>query len=127
MQVTRNMQPDAIDARGSITRILDTEVPIRSVLVITSKAGTVRSNHYHQTDAHYCYLMSGKAEWYEQPLGGGKLESATLHAGDMVYTPPKVVHAVKFLEDSVLLAFSTNPRNQSDYEHDTVRVKLIES
>lgn len=125
MQVFRNLRPEVVEDRGSITRILDTAAPIRSVLLITSKAGSTRSNHYHKTDAHYCYLVSGRAEWYEQPTANGPLEKATLLPGDLVYTPPRTPHGVKFLEDSVLLAFSTNARNQADYESDTVRVKLI--
>lgn len=126
MHITRNIKPEIIEERGNITRILDVETPIRSVLLITSKAGTTRSNHYHKTDAHYCYLISGKMQWYEKPVEGRQVESAILEPGDMVYTPPMTIHAVKFLEDSVFLAFATGPRNQADYEFDTVRVKLIE-
>lgn len=126
MQVLRGPRPEIIDERGSITCVLDTATPIRSVLLITSKAGSVRSNHYHQADAHYCYVVSGRAEWWERPLHGGTLEKAVLEPGDVVYTPPMTVHAVKFLADSVLLACSTKPRNQADYEADTVRVTLME-
>ena len=126
MKVTRNIKPEFGDERGGITRILDVEAPMHSVLYITSKAGSIRSNHYHKQDMHYCYLVSGKAEWYEKPVEGGELEKEILNAGDMVCTPPNVIHAVKFLEDTVLWAFSTQPRNQAHYEEDTVRVKLID-
>jgi len=125
MKILKNIKPEFVDERGGITRILDTETSIKSVLLITSKAGTVRSNHYHKKDAHYCYLLSGRAEWGEKPAEGGETESAVLEAGDMVYTPPMTIHAVKFLEDSVLLALATENRDQEDYEADTVRIKLI--
>ncbi|MDD5110176.1 MAG: cupin domain-containing protein [Patescibacteria group bacterium] len=125
MQITRNIRPVAVEERGNITRVVDSPSPIRSVLLITSKAGSVRSNHYHQKDTHYCYIISGKAEWHEKPVAGGKTETAVLSAGDMVFTPPMVVHAVKFLEDTVFLAFATESREQTDYEADTIRVKLI--
>lgn len=124
MHIIRNHQA-MTDDRGTITTIFDTPTAIHSVLQITSKAGTVRSNHYHKTDAHYCYVESGKAEWFEQPVAGGSVESAVLQAGDLVFTPPMTVHAVRFLEDTVLWAFATNARNQKDYEADTVRVNLI--
>lgn len=132
MQVTRNIKPRIVEERGEINIILDIakeQPPIRSVMVITSKAGSVRSNHYHKRDSHYCYLMSGKAKWYEKPVEGGELESEILGAGDMVFTPPLTIHAVKFLEDTTMLAFSTLGRDQmsnEEYEADTVRVKLIE-
>ncbi len=127
MRVFRQAQLPVIrEARGDICRIIDDGTPFQAVLVITSKAGTVRSNHYHKQDAHYCYVLSGRAEWHEQPVGGGPVETAVLEPGDLVYTPPMTVHAVKFLQDSVLLAVSRLSRNQPDYEADTVRVTLID-
>ena len=127
MKLFRQIKPEFIDDRGGIARILDTEVPIRNVLWITSKKDSIRSNHYHKKDAHYCYLVSGKMEWHEKPVDGGEIESATLEAGDMIFTPVMTVHAVRFLEDSVLLTFATESRNQADYEADTVRVALLQN
>lgn len=126
MQLFRNIKPEFIDERGGITRMLDSESPIRSILFITSCKGSVRSNHYHKKDTHYCYLVSGKMEWFEKPLQGGGIESAVLEPGDMVFTPSMTIHAVRFLEDSVFLTFATETRNQADYEADTVRAQLIE-
>jgi len=34
-------------------------------------------------------------------------------------------HAMRFLEDSVMLCFARNSRAMADYEADTVRVRLI--
>ena len=126
MQLFRHIQPEFIDDRGGITRILDSASPIRSILSLTSAKGSVRSNHYHKKDTHYCYLLSGRMEWFEKPCQGGEMKSAVLGAGDMVFTPAMTIHAVRFLEDSVLLTFATESRNQADYEADTVRVALIE-
>jgi len=126
MDITRNIRAEIVEPRGNITRLLDDGTAFKSILLITSKAGTVRSNHYHKTDTHYCYILSGSCQWHEQPVAGGKVESAELAAGDMVRTSPMTVHAVKFLQDSVMLAFSTRGRQQEDYEADTVRVKLLE-
>ena len=123
MKIIRNIKPDFIDDRGAITRILD--IPIRSILLITCKKGSIRSNHYHKKDSHWCYILSGKAEWYQKPVSGEKIEKEILNAGDMVYDPPNMIHAGRFLEDTVELAFCTEPRDQENYEEDTIRVKLI--
>lgn len=126
MKIIRGIKPEFVDQRGGITRILDDEnFAVHSILYITSKAGTIRSNHYHKTDAHWCYLVSGKAEYSEKPVSGGEIEHTPLEAGDMVFSDSMIIHAVRFTEDSVLLAFSRNPRNQECYEEDTVRVELI--
>lgn len=126
MIITRAIKPEFLDQRGGITRIFDGSHSIKSVLVITCKAGASRSNHYHKKDMHYCYVLSGKAEWYEKPVEGGRIESAILEAGDMVCTHPMTIHAVKFLEDTVLLTLATEHRSREDYEADTVRVTLAE-
>ena len=126
MQLFRHIQPEFVDDRGGITRILDSAAPIRSILSITSKKGSIRSNHYHKIDTHYCYLVSGKMEWFEKSVAGGEIESAVLEPGDIIFTPAMSIHAVKFLEDSIFLTFATQARNQVDYEADTVRVILIE-
>lgn len=126
MKIIRNIKPEFIDERGGITRILDDDkFSVHSILYITSKAGTTRSNHYHKTDAHWCYLLSGKMDYYEKPVEGGTIEHAALVPGDMVFSDSMIIHTMKFTEDSVFLAFSKNPRNQKDYEADTVRVELV--
>jgi quercetin dioxygenase-like cupin family protein len=126
MEVFKNIKPEFVDERGAISILLSGDnIPIKSVLLITSKTGSVRSNHYHKKDSHYCYILSGKAEWREKPVEGGEIESIVLNAGDMIYTPPMIVHSVKFLEDTVFFAFSAESREQDDYEKDTEKVVLI--
>ncbi len=127
MQLTKKIKAEFVDERGGITKILDDgKTNIKSVLWITSKAGTIRSNHYHKKDTHYLYVVSGEMAYYEKPVGGkGKPKKVTVKAGDMVFSPSMAIHATKFLQDTVLLALSTKSRNQKAYEKDTVRIKLI--
>ena len=44
-----------IDARGKIQPLVDEMM--RSAVMIESKAGSIRANHYHKTDWHYCYVL----------------------------------------------------------------------
>lgn len=126
MQVIKKKQPEFVDERGGITSILSGDNPnIKSILLITSKAGSIRSNHFHKKDSHYCYIVSGKAEWREKPVDGGELESVILEAGDMVFTPPMIVHTVKFLEDTIFFTFATESRLQENYEADTIRTEQL--
>ena len=117
------------DNRGGIARIVDQDkFAIRAVLRITSKAGSIRSNHYHKHDYHYIFIESGKCQYSEKPVDDpdAKVETVTLKPGDLVLTQPGIIHAVKFLEDTILYAFTTEKREQDKYEQDTVRVKIIE-
>ena len=124
MNITKNITAEFTDVRGAITKILDNGTAIKSILLITSQAGSVRANHYHKKDSHYSYLLSGKMEYSEKPVAGGAVETAVLTAGDMIFTPPQTIHAMRFLEDTVFLAMATESRSQADYEADTVRIEL---
>lgn len=113
--------------RGIIEKLAEGEY--HSILRITSKAGTVRANHYHKRDSHLCYLVSGKMEYVYRDAGDehAPLQRVIIEPGQLFYTPPMVAHAMRFLEDSEFYAFTTSPRHtQAEYEDDTVRVRLVD-
>lgn len=124
----KNIVPEFIDERGFISRIVNASpFPLSSILYIKRKKGSVTANHYHKKDAHYIYCLSGKLRYYEKDIQKkrGKLQSVVMKEGDLVLSKPMIAHATKFLEDSVILAFTTEIRNQKDYENDTVRIKIV--
>lgn len=128
MKLWRNLKPIFTDDRGDIFILLDDgSTNIKSTLLITCKKGAIRANHYHKEDSHYTYMLSGKMEYTEQPVEANvsKRETATLAPGDMVYSAPMMMHAMRFLEDSTFIALATKSRKDGAYEQDTVRVKLI--
>ena len=116
-------QSQTITSAGEPRRVISNG--IKSVLLISSKKGAVRANHYHKKDTHYCYILSGRMEYTEQAVSGGKKESTILEQGDMVFTPALTIHALKALEDSEFLTLATESRGQEHYEEDTIRVNLI--
>lgn len=128
MKLFKNIKPDFTDERGNITKLLDDgKTIIKSTLLISSRTGSIRANHYHKKDSHYCYMLSGKMEYTEKKVGAddSKRETIIVEAGDMVYTPPMAIHAMRFLEDSVFIALATNFRHQEAYEEDTVKEDFI--
>lgn len=111
------------DARGVIQTLVDGG--IETIQVITSKASTVRANHYHKTDSHFMYVVKGVMKYFHRPAGDKSAPTWLLvKAGQMVFTPPLVEHAVEFLEDSEFLNITGKPRDQVSYEDDLVRVEL---
>ena len=120
-----NLEDAHKDVRGSIQSLVNT--PMKNISLITSAKGSVRSNHYHKTDWHYMYMISGSADYYSRPLDSK--ESPTVKRwikDEMIFTPPLMVHTTVFLEDSTFLAISRNSRDQKSYEEDVVRVQLID-
>ena len=122
-----HIKPKYKDERGYISKIIDQEeFNIKSVLYIFRKKGSIGANHYHKKDAHFIYVLSGKIRYYERDLEEkSKVESVVLKPGDLVLSRPMKAHATEILEEGVHLAFTTEKRNQKNYEEDTTRIKLI--
>ncbi len=113
-----------IDGRGSIKPLVD--IIMKSAIMIESKAGSLRANHYHKTDWHYCYVVSGTIEYLHRPTGSDQEpETILVNTGEMVFTPPMIDHGMKFPVDTVFLTLSRNPRDQESYEADVVRVDMV--
>ncbi|QWE29017.1 hypothetical protein [Polynucleobacter sp. AM-7D1] len=119
-----SLEPAHVDARGTIQSLVN--FPMKNLSLITSKKGSVRSNHYHVTDWHYMYVLAGSFDYFYRPTGTDSQPSVIrVNAGEMVFTPPMEDHATVFLEDTSLLAMSRNPRDQVAYEADVRRVVLV--
>ena len=115
------------DERGNIITIISLLEPtIGSVVVIDSKKGSTRANHYHKTDWHYCYVVSGKIDYYTREVGSKeKPTKTTILKNQLFYTPPMLEHAMYFPEDTVFFTFGGGSRKQEEYEADLVRVAVI--
>jgi dTDP-4-dehydrorhamnose 3,5-epimerase-like enzyme len=113
-----------VDARGEIQPLVD--MMMESAVMIKSQKGSLRANHYHKTDWHYCYVISGAIEYHHRPTGNTDApDTMTVKQGEMVFTPPMVDHGMTFPEDTVFLTLSRNPRDQKSYEQDVVRVDMM--
>jgi dTDP-4-dehydrorhamnose 3,5-epimerase-like enzyme len=113
-----------VDGRGSIKPLVD--IIMKSAVMIDSKAGSLRANHYHKTDWHYCYVVSGQIEYIHRQTGSDQEpKTIIVSEGEMIFTPPMVDHGMKFPVDTVFLTLSRNPREQESYEADVVRINMV--
>ena len=120
-----SLEKSFIDARGEIKPLVDRLM--KSAVLIESKKGSLRANHYHKTDWHYCYVIKGEIEYFHRKTGSNKKpERIIVKKGQMVFTPPLVDHAMKFPEDTTFLTLSRNPRDQETYEKDVIRINMID-
>ncbi len=112
------------DLRGEIQPLVNGG--FESAQRISCLKGSVRANHYHKKDWHYCFMVKGSMRYYTRAIDADIEATWTLvTAGQVVFTPAMEVHAMEFLEDSVFINFAGRPRDQVDYEDDLVRVELI--
>lgn len=117
--------PPFENANGEIQNLLLEN--FRSVALISSVEGAVRANHYHKTDWHYTYVISGAVAYFWRPAKSGeKPRLRIFRAGKMFFTPPLVEHAMLFLSESEVMTFAKNIRDTSHHEEDVVRVPLIQ-
>lgn len=127
MKFIKKIKPFHVDDRGEMFHLLDKSTPITSALYITCKKGAIRANHYHKKDTHYSYIVKGSMEYIYKDANDkdAKEQKVIVKKGEIVQTPPMTMHAMKFLEDSIFIALTTEARDQKKYEKDTIRVKLV--
>lgn len=111
------------DDRGEIIDVCEGD--IKALQVITSKKGSVRSNHYHVRGGHWLYVLSGEMRYVERAVDSKDITERIIKQGETVFTGPLKIHATEFLEDTVLVCASTVKRSETAYDDDLVRVRLI--
>ena len=118
----RNILRDQ-DERGEILSIVDQN--ISNVSIIKCNSNTIRSNHYHLTDWHFMFVMSGKIDYFYKEIESNEIHYLEVMEGDNIFTPSLEVHATYFPVETKLIVSSLNPRDRDTYEKDTVRVKFV--
>ena len=123
-EVIVKLENPFIDGRGEIQPLVDSLM--KSAVLIHSKANTLRANHYHKTDWHYCYVLSGEIKYYYRPHGDKKsAQELIIKENQMFFTPPMVEHAMVFDKKTQFLTWSRNSRLQDVYEADVFRISPI--
>jgi len=124
-EIIKKIEPAFEDERGVISNILD--MPIAHIAIITSKTGSIRANHYHPEQTQYIFLVSGSYETHSKDLNkeDAEVEKEIVEPNSLVITPPMIAHAMKFVEDSVMLNITTGRRDSENFEEHTKKYKLI--
>ena len=111
------------DDRGYIKSIINQ--PSTNTSIIMCNPGSVRANHYHIRDWHYMYVLEGSMDYFFFDNFSKEVCFLSLEKDQIVYTPPKEVHATFFSEQTKLIVISYLARDETSYEADTRRVKFI--
>ena len=113
-----------VDKRGEILNIAN--ILFRSCALIKSKKNSIRANHYHKKDWHYCYVLKGKIAYYHRKHGTKtKPKKIIINKGELFFTPPMIDHAMKFVEYTEFITLGGGNRSQINYEKDTQKIILI--
>lgn len=114
------------DVRGVISNYHLPE-GINLVSTITSKAGTMRANHYHPVQEQKVLITSGKfISVYKDLLHpDSSIKHHLISAGDLIITPPMVAHTMIFLEDTVFLNLVNGNRDHDKFGEHTIPFVLV--
>ena len=113
-----------VDKRGKILNIAN--ILFRSCALIKSKKNSIRANHYHKKDWHYCYVLKGKIAYYHRKHGTKtKPKKIIINKGELFFTPPMIDHAMKFLSYTEFLTLGRGSRSKINYDEDTKKIDLI--
>lgn len=111
------------DERGYLLKILDKG--FSSCIEIFSKKGSIRANHYHKKDEHFCYILRGEILFfYRNRKKGSKLNYKIMKKGDLFFTTYDQDHLAYFLKTTHFLSYSSRKRSKFDYENDLVRLNM---
>ena len=111
------------DERGYLLKILDKG--FSSCIEIFSKKGSIRANHYHKKDEHFCYDLKGEILFfYRNRKKGSKLNYKVMKKGDLFFTTYDQDHMAYFLKTTHFLSYSSRKRSKIDYENDLVRLNM---
>lgn len=110
-----------IDNRGFI-QDLASQTQINNVTQIFSSANTVRANHYHKLTEQYNYVAKGSLILAVRQDFDFPVVYTHFKEGDFFLIEKGEHHALKFLQESLLLVLTIGPRAGKDYETDTYRL-----
>lgn len=74
-----------VDAWGNIQPLVDRLM--KSAVLINSKKGSLRANHYHKTDWHYCFVLNGEIEYYHRKTVSKKEPEILIVKKDLDFSP----------------------------------------
>lgn len=114
------------DERGEIVNIASGD--FKAVQMIFSKAGSVRSCHYHKRGGHWLYVVAGRMIYREVAVTSDINPPWDLvrevKQGEKIWSGPLMIHKTEFPEDTVLISCAITPLDTESYENDTVRDPL---
>ena len=109
------------DERGAIENY-DLIFPVNMANIITSKAGSVRANHYHPEQLQQVLVVSGRyiSVYKDLSIPNSKIHSHLVKAGDLVVTPPMIAHTMIFLDDCIFVNLVPGNRDHDKFGQHTI-------
>ena len=116
-----NKYPRISDERGFI-HDLAVETEIKAVTQIFSNMNSVRANHYHKLTQQFNFVAYGSLDLAYREDFDSLVKINRFSRGSFFLIEEKEHHALRFIEDTLLIVFTIGPRAGKEYESDTYRL-----
>jgi len=95
--------------------------------LIYTKKNKMRSNHYHPTQEQKVLVIKGKYLSISKDLSNpkSKVKILIVSDGDLIITPPNVVHTNIFLEDTISINLVNGNRWSDNFDEHTIKYELV--
>jgi mannose-6-phosphate isomerase-like protein (cupin superfamily) len=107
--------------QGELAQFHDADDPIRYLAYLELREGTVRGNHFHEVKEEFVYLIAGELRLVVEDLASGARDTIPLQAGDLVFVPKRVAHALQVIKSGQAIEYSAARFDGADtYRHPLV-------
>lgn len=104
--------------QGDLIQLHNSAQPVHYLALIQLRSGGVRGNHYHIRKQEHVYVLEGEIALIVEDLDGAGRETLTVRAGDLVFLPPRVAHALCTVHPGWAVEFTPAPLDPADsYRH----------
>jgi mannose-6-phosphate isomerase-like protein (cupin superfamily) len=100
--------------QGELAQIQNGEPGIQYLAWIDLPEGGIRGNHVHQRKKESIYVIAGELQVYLEDLATGARAECLMQAGDRIYIPPGIAHALKPVRAGHALEFAPDPLDPTD-------------
>jgi len=85
-----------------------------SALTLRAVDGAWRGRHYHREKREEFFVVTGRAELIWKDIETGESGSVVLGPGTRLTILPGLAHALRAVEDAVMIEFAETPYDESD-------------
>ena len=122
--IQEKKQINFTDDRGTITDIFVSR-PFEHGVLIHSKKGSVRGNHYHEKSLQCDIMIQGRMVAFSRKAGSDEIDERIVGPNDWAEWERGEVHEFIALDDDVIfMSFVNGPRGGDAYESDTYRIPV---
>jgi quercetin dioxygenase-like cupin family protein len=92
--------------QGELAQVYDGPEGIQYIAMAELRADAVRGNHYHKIKQEWLYIFAGAVRLSVAELNLRVRETLTLQAGDLVFIPAGIAHAIRTIHPGQALEFA---------------------